>query len=357
MTLEHLCNLDDGPQATPHTPGIPPGEELLGAHRVHVSPEPAELLLDRPGPCRLQSVPSDGCEPASLCWREIGLVEEPELPRPLESVIVLGLESLVLRSSHLIDCLSQVLGDMELVVHEFGVRGLVGHCVGVGGEHVGGHGLDLLPLLDRQCLEDRFRGGLGSLGGDVQDTGAVDVGEDGDVVVPFPKALLVDADVANGCCLASLKASFDGTIHDRLGRIPGESEEGGRGLDGAARLQNFDGEGFEEQGETTVLPSPWWHDRLHSMVRAAALRQPSDQLRRELHRVEVPPAPLFRVVGQTTGNAAFRAGNARADVHKADFDSPLIEAEVNSIDSPGVVEAQQPGIVRGECVQPGNLRR
>jgi hypothetical protein len=346
MSFEHLLHLDDRPQATAHTPGIPPGEELLGAHRVHVSPEPAELLFDRLGPCRLQSAPSDGCEPASLCRRQIGLVEEPELPRPLESVIVFGLEGLVLRSSHLIDCLSQVLGDIEPVVHEFGVRGLVGHCVGVGGEHAGGHGLDLLPLLDRQCLEDRFRGGLGSLRGDVQDAGAVDVGEHGDIVVPFPKALLVDADVANRCCLASLKASFDGTIHDRLGRIPGESEEGGRGLDGAARLQDFDGEGFEEQGETAVLPSPWWHDRLHSMVRAAAPRQPGDQLGRELHRVEVPPAPFFRVVGPTTGNAAFWAPNARTDVRQADFNSTLSEPKVNSIDSPGVVAGQKPGVVR-----------
>jgi hypothetical protein len=37
--------------------------------------------------------------------------------------------------------------------------------------------------------------------------------------------------------------------------------------------------------------------------------------------------------------------------------SPLIESKVNSIDSPGVVDAQKPGIVRGECVHPGNLRR
>jgi len=44
-------------------------------------------------------------------------------------------------------------------------------------------------------------------------------------------------------------------------------------------------------------------------------------------------------------------------VAKADFDSPLVEPKVNSIDSPGVVEAQQPGVVRGECIHPGNLRR
>ncbi|MBM4022593.1 MAG: hypothetical protein FJ284_10225 [Planctomycetes bacterium] len=62
------------------------------------------------------------------------------------------------------------------------------------------------------------------------------------------------------------------------------------------------------------------------------------------------------MIGNTAGLAACRAVNARTDMRQADFDSPLIEPKVNSIDSPGVVEAQKPGMVRGECVYPGNLR-
>ena len=46
----------------------------------------------------------------------------------------------------------------------------------------------------------------------------------------------------------------------------------------------------------------------------------------------------------------------RAEVHQADFDSPLVKPKVNSIDSPGVVQAQKSGIVGGKCVHPGNLR-
>jgi len=122
------------------------------------------------------------------------------------------------------------------------------------------------------------------------------------------------------------------------------------------RLQDFDGEGFEEQGETAVLPGPRRHDCLHPVVRAAATGQPGDQFRRELHRVEVPPTAFLRVIRKAAGLAAFRAGNARANVATADCDSPLVEPKVGSIGSPGVVEAeaQQPGIVRGECVHPRN---
>lgn len=67
-------------------------------------------------------------------------------------------------------------------------------------------------------------------------------------------------------------------------------------------------------------------------------------------------AHLFCVIGQAARLATFRAGDARTDVRQADFDSPLLEPKVNSIDSPGVVEAQEPGIVRGKRVHPANLR-
>lgn len=107
----------------------------------------------------------------------LALLKSQKLPRSLEPVIIFGLKGLVLRSLHLIDCLPQVLGDMELVVHEFRARGLVRHSVGVGREHVGSHGHNLLPPLDRLRLEDGLRGGPGSLRSDVPDAGAVDIGE------------------------------------------------------------------------------------------------------------------------------------------------------------------------------------
>jgi len=156
VPLEHLDDLDYVPEAAPSSPCVPPFEELFSTRRIHMTPEPAELLLDCPGSGGLQAVLPDGREPASLCWREIGVVEEPELPCPLEPIIVFGLEGLVLGSPHLIDGFSEVLGDMELVVHQLRVRGLVRDRVGIGREHVGSHGHNLLPLLNRQRLQDRL---------------------------------------------------------------------------------------------------------------------------------------------------------------------------------------------------------
>lgn len=163
-------------------------------------------------------------------------------------------------------------------MHQFGIWGLARHCVGVVRAHVGTHGLDLLSLLARQRLQDRFRGGLGLLWIYVQDTGAVDGGEDGDVVVGSAKTFLVDARQRNGNRLASLKPSFDSPIQERLGRVVGESEKGSGGLDGTEHLQNFDGKGFEEEGETTVLSGSWRYDRLHAVLRTATSRQPGEHL-------------------------------------------------------------------------------
>jgi hypothetical protein len=104
----------------------------------------------------------------------------------------------------------------------------------------------------------------------------------------------------------------------------------------------------------TAIRLPFSED---AIALAAASRQSGDQLRRELHRVEVPPAALFRVIGKAAGLATFQAGNARTNARKVDYDSPLIKPKVNNIDSLGVVEAQQPGTVHPDYVHPGNLRR
>ena len=78
----------------------------------------------------------------------------------LQPVIVLRLEILVLRSSHLIDSFSDVFAHVEPVVHQLGIRSLFRHGIGVRRKHVGCHGSNLAPLLRRQGLEDRFRGDL-----------------------------------------------------------------------------------------------------------------------------------------------------------------------------------------------------
>ena len=82
------------------------------------------------------------------------------------------------------------------------------------------------------------------------------------------------------------------------------------------------------------------------MLRASASWKPGDQFRRELHRVQMPPAPLVGMIGEAAGLAAFGAEHARTDVRQPDLDSSILDLEVDRLHPPGVIEAKQTGVMR-----------
>jgi hypothetical protein len=139
--------------------------------------------------------------------------------------------------------------------------------------------------------------------------------------------------------------------------IPGEAEQGRRSAHRAAGLKDFDSEGFKEKGETGVLASPGRNDCLHAMLRTSASRKAGDQLRRELHGVEMTPTSFFGMIRKATGTATFQAGDAGANMHEPNLDSPFFEPKVHGVNPPGVVQPEQSGIMRRECFHPGNLRQ
>jgi hypothetical protein len=242
-----------------------------------------------------------------------------------------------------------MLGDMKLIVHEFGVRRLCGHCLRIRGEHVGSDGEHLLPLLNGERLENSFRGRLRTFRSDIEDARAVDISVDGDVVPASPETLLVDADVLDGRCIASIAAACHNAVHDRLHRIRGGPEQRCRRFHAAAHLQNFDSEDLKEERQATVLPSPWRHDGFDTVLRAPAPANAGNQFRRELHRVQVPPAPLVLVIGEAAGHAALGSDHASPDVEKADLDAPILELGVNRPQPPGAIEAKQTGVTQLKC--------
>ena len=104
-----------------------------------------------------------------------------------------------------------------------------------------------------------------------------------------------------------------------------------------------------------MLPGPWRHDGFDTVPRAPAAGKAGVQLRRELRRVQVPPAPLVRMIGEAAGHAALGAYHARPDVGRADLDAPILDLEDNRLHPPGVIEAKQTGVMRLECVDFGTL--
>jgi len=82
---------------------------------------------------------------------------------------------------------------------------------------------------------------------------------------------------------------------------------------------------------------PLLRRRFHAVLWAAASRKSGYQLRCELHGVEVPPTPFIGMISKATAAAAVRTDHTRADVLQADFDSAILEPQVNCLNPPGVV--------------------
>ncbi len=123
------------------------------------------------------------------------------------------------------------------------------------------------------------------------------------------------------------------------------AEKGRRRFHGPAGLQDFDSKRLEEEREARVLPGLWRHDGFDTVLRAPAAGKAGDQLRRELHRVQVSPAPLVRVISEAAGHFALGADHARANVGEADLDSSILNMEVDRFHPPRAIEAEQTGVM------------
>ncbi len=95
-----------------------------------------------------------------------------------------------------------------------------------------------------------------------------------------------------------------------------------------------------------MLSCPGRRDGLDAMLRAPASGKAGDQVRRELHRVQVPLTPLVGMIGEPAGYAALGADHAKGDVRQADFDSSIVDLEVDRLHPPRVIEAEQTGVRR-----------
>jgi hypothetical protein len=81
------------------------------------------------------------------------------------------------------------------------------------------------------------------------------------------------------------------------------------------------------------------------MLGTPAAGKTSDNLRDELHGVEMPPPSLFGVISQSAGSSTLRAGNATADMSEANLDTPLIDLKVHVLHLPGFIDSEEAGIM------------
>jgi hypothetical protein len=118
----------------------------------------------------------------------------------------------VLGPAHPIDCFIEMFGDMKLVMHDLGL----GRCLASGAQvrlpHVDSDRFNLVTLLGPEpCPE--FLAGLSSpVRYNIQNPALFQIGHQADIILPAAKALLVNADKSYCVHVATLQASFHGSL-------------------------------------------------------------------------------------------------------------------------------------------------
>src|SRR5450830_713351 len=116
VAAQHLDDLLHRLQAAPHGVVRPGFEEPFGSALVAVAPELAEVLLDAPGPTRLQVELVQGPKRDGFSASAIWVLSQPGpfAARQWRGTCLGQLAVLLLSDS--IHCLTEVLGDVELVM-------------------------------------------------------------------------------------------------------------------------------------------------------------------------------------------------------------------------------------------------
>ncbi len=124
MAFQHLRGIDDGTQATSIGPGIPALEEVLSGTRVSQVPGLRKCSSMPHAPVFKESSRIFLSSRRS-CRESFFHAYEPEMLGSLKSFIAFLFQCLVFTATDFIDRFVQVLADMKLVRHDFGLRSLL----------------------------------------------------------------------------------------------------------------------------------------------------------------------------------------------------------------------------------------
>ena len=173
--------------------------------------------------------------------------------------------------------------------------------------------------------------------------------------------LLVDTCVLDRLLLSAYHAAFHGSLPYRLRRVPADLEECHGTGDVGCSEENIDRERFEEKRPTGVSVCPRHGNGLHAVQGAVDARQASNDLRRELHGVEVAPMAYGRVIVSPGCSAALGAWQG-GDVflNNMDVERRFLHVEVDVRYRPWSDEAEKLRIMvpqRGKVCMVGHPAR
>src|SRR5271166_2937254 len=232
---------------------------------------------------------------------------QPVITSAREAVVSGGFQLLVLAAAHQIDGFRQMFGDVELVKDDLTVcfGKILAGGVDVRVPHIHGHSANRRSLLLRQALPEPIQTFLGSVLRHKQHPAPIQIVDQGEVVVPFGKRLLIDSQTLDGLGLAANQAASHGPLLNRMHLVPTQPELISDGfLTGC--LEPIDGQSFNQSRE----PAGWLGPRkLYgscAMRGAVAARRFGMQDRLILTGVQMPPPAFGLMIVEWAWLAALR---------------------------------------------------
>ena len=357
VATQHLYDLLHRLQAASHRVVGPGFEEALGGALVAVAPELAEVLLDAPGPTGLQVELVQGPKRDGFSAATIRVLSQPRpfAARQWRSARLRELAVLLL--SDRIHCFTEVLGDVELVMHDVRLRHALPGRTHVRRPHIHGHRLDRCALHWSKRLQQAHGRYQLPLRHQVQYPRAVDVSQDAGVSVAPLRALLIDAKVRNLFLGTSQHSALHGANHDGIDRTPGQPGERADGLGGGTCLQQFDNEGRHQRGDPAVTLSPRHCQFFDRSVVIFELGNPRLDDGLELAGVQVTPLAFGPAIDVSPlGGVGGVAPNLTLLQNHFDHHTLLGQGQVNLSDRPRGLQSKKMLIQRGIFhAQAGNI--
>src|SRR5258708_2177360 len=194
------------------------------------------------------------------------------------------------------------LGNADLAV---GLGKVRAGGVDVGVPHVHRHSTDRRSLFLRQALPEAVQTFRGPMFGYKQHPAPIQIVDQGEVVMPSGKRLLIDTKTLDGLSLTTPQAAFDGPLLNRMHLVPTQPELIGDGfLTGGP--EPIDSQSFKQSCESTGGLGPRKLYGSNAMLSAVAARRFGMQDRLILTSVQMPPTTFRLMIIERTRLAALR---------------------------------------------------
>ena len=269
----------------------------------------------------------------TLAGREIGVVLGPGIACAFEFGARLDLGA-----AHLFYGIADELHDMEAVESNLGLGEVFANPFDERRAHID------RGLLDAACIAAVVFEVIGEPGNsigaatiaDEGDAAAIDIDDQGDVVVPAPGGRFVDGNARDTPKVHARHCVLDVVEHNAPKPFVGDLHElAGCNCDRQMHGKCHGGR-LEQQRETGAGPRPRHVDLTHAALAAFDARCPRGDKRLILEEVEVAPCFLGGVVHRHAAGAALRAIEARARLEvEMDIEAALIIVEVGRRHEPG----------------------